>query len=38
MEEYRTIIHLELDGVHEYYGSPSPLYDKYSTEELKILE
>lgn len=36
MEEYRTIIHLELNGVHEYYGSPSALYDKHSPEELGI--
>lgn len=36
MEEYRTIIHLELNGVHEYYGSPSSMYDKHTAEELGI--
>lgn len=34
--ESRTIIHLEIDGKHEYFGSPSSLYDKYSSEELGI--
>ena len=36
MEEYRTIIHLELNGNHEYYGSPSSLYDKHTADELGI--
>lgn len=36
MKEYRTIIHLEVDGVHEYYGSPSALYYKHTAEELGI--
>lgn len=36
MEESRTIIHLEIDGKHEYFGSPSSLYDKYSNDELGI--
>lgn len=36
MEEYRTIIHLELNGVHEYYGSPASMYDKHTAEELGI--
>lgn len=36
MEEYRTIIHLEINEVHEYYGSPSSLYDKHTAEELGI--
>lgn len=35
MEE-RTIIHLELNGIHEYYGSPSSMYDKHTAEELGI--
>lgn len=36
MEEYRTIIHLEMNGKHEYYGSPSSMYDKHTAEELGI--
>lgn len=36
MEEYRTIIHLELNDVHEYYGSPASMYDKHTAEELGI--
>lgn len=36
MEEYRTIIHLQINEVHEYYGSPSSLYDKHTAEELGI--
>lgn len=36
MEEYRTIIHLELNGKHEYYGSPSSMYDKHTADELGI--
>ena len=36
MEEYRNIIHLELNGVHEYYGSPASMYDKHTAEELGI--
>lgn len=36
MEEYRTIIHLELNGRHEYFGSPASMYNKHTTEELGI--
>ena len=36
MKEYRTIIHLEMNGKHEYFGSPSSLFDKYSSTELGI--
>lgn len=36
MEEYRTIIHLELNGKHEYFGSPASMYDKHTAEELGI--
>lgn len=32
----RTILHLELDGKHEYFGSPSSMYDMHSKEELGI--
>ena len=35
-ENSRTIIHLEFNGIHEYYGSPSSLYDKHTAEELGI--
>lgn len=35
-ENYRTIIHLEINGIHEYYGSPSSMYDKHTAEELGI--
>lgn len=36
MEDYRTIIHLEIGERHEYFGSPSSLYDKYTSNELGI--
>ena len=36
MEDFRSLIHLEIDGKHEYFGSPSSLYDKYTTDELGI--
>ena len=32
----RNITHLEINGRHEYFGSPSSLYDKYSAEDLGI--
>ena len=32
----RTIVHLEIDGRHEYFGSPSSLFDKYTKEEIGI--
>lgn len=35
-ENYRTIIHLEINGIHEYFGSPSSMYDKHTAEELGI--
>ena len=35
-ENSRTVIHLEINGVHEYYGSPSSLYDKHTVEEIGI--
>jgi len=34
----RTVIHLELNGGHEYFGSPASLYDKHSPEELGITQ
>ena len=32
----RTILHLEIDGKHEYFGSPSSLFDKYTRNEIGI--
>ena len=32
----RTVLHLEIDGRHEYFGSPSSLFDKYTREEVGI--
>ncbi|MDL2306132.1 hypothetical protein LJC72_12490 [Bacteroides sp. OttesenSCG-928-D19] len=32
----RTVIHLQIGDKHEYFGSPSSLYDKHSSEELGI--
>ena len=34
----RKITHLEIDGRHEYFGSPASLYAKYSAEELGITQ
>ena len=34
----RTIIHLQIGESHEYFGSPSSLYDKYTSEELGITQ
>lgn len=36
MTEQRTIIHLEMNGLHEYFGSPSSLYDKHTSDEIGI--
>ena len=36
MTDKRTIIHLEINGQHEYFGSPSSLYDKHSSDEIGI--
>ena len=32
----RTVLHLEIDGRHEYFGSPSSLFNKYTREEIGI--
>ena len=32
----RTIVHLEIDGRHEYFGSPASMFDKYTREEIGI--
>lgn len=36
MSMERNIIHLEIDGKHEYFGSPASMFDKYSKEEIGI--
>ena len=33
-----NIVHLEIDGKHEYFGSPASLYDIHSAEELGITQ
>ena len=38
MQEQRTILHLEINGQHEYFGSPSSLFDKYTPDELGITQ
>jgi hypothetical protein len=32
----RNLIHLEIDGKHEYFGSPASMFDKYTKEEIGI--
>ena len=36
MEKERTVIHLEINGEHHYYGSVANMYEFYSGEELGI--
>ena len=36
MEKERTVIHLEINGEHHYYGSVSKMYEFYTSEELGI--
>ena len=36
MEKERTVIHLEINGEHHYYGSVANMYEFYSAEELGI--
>ena len=38
MKDQRTILHLEMNGLHEYFGSPSSLFDKYTSDELGITQ
>ena len=33
-KQERKVIHLEIDGIHEYFGSIEQLFCKYSKEEL----
>lgn len=32
----RTILHLQIGELHEYFGSPASLYDKHTSEEIGI--
>lgn len=36
MEKERTVIHLEIDGQHHYYGSVANMYEFYTSEQLGI--
>ena len=36
MEKERTVIHLEINGEHHYYGSVANMYEFYTGEELGI--
>lgn len=36
MEKERTVIHLEKNGEHHYYGSVANMYEFYTSEELGI--
>ena len=32
----RTVVHLQINNKHEYYGSTSSLYDQHTAEELGL--
>jgi hypothetical protein len=36
MENERTVIHLEMNGEHQYYGSIARMYEDFTGEELGI--
>ena len=36
MEKERTVIHLEINGEHHYYGSVANMYEFNTSEELGI--
>ena len=36
MEKERTVIHLEINGEHHYYGAVANMYEFYTSEELGI--
>ena len=38
MTQTRNITHLEMDGKHEYFGSPAALYDVHTPAELGITQ
>ena len=37
-KENRTVIHLQIGELHQYFGSVSSLFDKYSSNELGITQ
>ena len=36
MEKERTVIHLEINGEHHYYGSIARMFEDYAGDELGI--
>lgn len=36
LEKERTVIHLEINGEHHYYGSLARLYEDFTSEQLGI--
>ena len=36
MPKDRTILHLEFEERHEYFGSPASLFDKYTRDDIGI--
>ena len=38
MSRIRNITHLEMDGKHEYFGSPAALYEVHTATELGITQ
>ena len=36
MEKERTVIHLEINGEHHYFGSVANVYEYYTSEQLGI--
>lgn len=36
MEKERTVIHLEINGEHHYFGSVANMYEYFTSEELGI--
>ena len=36
MKKERTVIHLEINGEHHYYGSVANMYEFYTSDELGI--
>lgn len=36
MEKERTVIHLEIQGEHHYFGSLASMYDHYTPQQLGI--
>ena len=38
MDKKEQILHLQIEDRHEYFGSPSSLFDKYTREEIGITQ